>query len=102
MGNSVPTLECVNRNGEQVLILENPEIKYYLLNNACTVEHMGEDNNVQKFKRWKPMSKRPIGRPKDEVLEDINSINTSNWKKVAQNRHSSKKVVEQATTVYRL
>ena len=28
---------------------------------------------------WKPMSKRPIGRPKtrweDEVLEDIKSIN---------------------------
>jgi len=36
---------------------------------------MAEDNNVQKIKRWKSMSKRPIGRPKtrweDEVLEDI-------------------------------
>ena len=35
------------------------------------------------------MSRRPIGRPKtrweDDVLEDINSINISNWKKVAQN-----------------
>jgi hypothetical protein len=28
------------------------------------VECMAEDNNVQKIKRWKPMSKRPIGRPK--------------------------------------
>ena len=25
---------------------------------------MAEDNNVQKIKRWKPMSKRPNGRPK--------------------------------------
>jgi len=25
---------------------------------------MAEDNNVLKTKRWKPMSKRPIGRPK--------------------------------------
>jgi len=25
---------------------------------------MAEDNNVQKMKRWKPISKRPIGRPK--------------------------------------
>jgi len=50
---------------------------------------MAEDNNVQKIKRWKTMSKRPNGRPKtrwaNDVLEDIKSINLSNWKKVAQN-----------------
>ena len=61
---------------------------------------MAEYNNVQKIKRWKPMTKRPIGRPKtrweDDVLEDIKSINISNWKKVPQNRDSWKKVVEQA------
>ena len=28
------------------------------------VESMAEDNTVQKIKRWRPMSKRPIGRPK--------------------------------------
>jgi hypothetical protein len=52
------------------------------------------------------MSKRPIGRPKtcweDDVLEDIKSMNVRNWKKVAQNRESWKKVVEQARTLYRL
>jgi hypothetical protein len=67
---------------------------------------MPEDNVVQKIKRWKPMSKRPIGRPKTRwksyVLEDIKSINVSNWKKVAQNRDSWKKVVEQVSTLYRL
>jgi hypothetical protein len=56
---------------------------------------MAEDNNVQKIKRWKPMSKRPIGRPKirweDDVLEDV-----------AQNRDTWKKVVEQARTLNRL
>jgi hypothetical protein len=39
---------------------------------------------VQKMKRLKPMSKRPIGRPKtrweDEVLEDIRNVNVRNWK----------------------
>jgi len=39
-------------------------------------------NNVQKIKRWKSMSKRPIGRPKthweDDALEDINSMNVRN------------------------
>ena len=67
---------------------------------------MAEYNILQKIRRWKPMSKRPIGRPKtrweDDVLEDIKSINISNWKKVAQNRDSWRKVVEQARTLYRL
>jgi hypothetical protein len=67
---------------------------------------MAEDNNVQKIKRWKPMSKRPIGRPEtrweDDALEDIKSMNVRNWKKVAQNRCSWKKVFEQARALYRL
>ena len=67
---------------------------------------MAEDNIVQKIKRWKPMSKRPIGRPKtrweDDVLEDVKSVNVLNLKKVAHNRDIWKKVVEQARTLYGL
>jgi hypothetical protein len=67
---------------------------------------MTVDNNVKKIKRWKPMSKRPIGRPKlrweDDVLGDIKSMNVRNWKKVAQDREGWKKVVEQARTSNRL
>jgi len=63
-------------------------IKKQRLNSLGHVEHMAEDNIVQKIKRWKPVHKRPIGRPKtrwgDEVLEDIKSINTNIWKKVAR------------------
>jgi hypothetical protein len=70
------------------------------------VERMTEDNIVQMIKRWKPMSKRPIGRPKmrweDDVLEDVRSMNVRNWKKVVQNRDSWKKVVERARTLYSL
>ena len=70
------------------------------------VESMAEDNIVQKIKRWRPMSKRPIGRPEtrweDDVLEDIKSIDIGNWKEVAQNRDSWKKVFEQARTLYRV
>jgi hypothetical protein len=58
------------------------------------------------MKRWKPMFKRPIGRPKtrweDDVWEDIKSMNILYWKKVVQNRDSWKKVVEQARTLGRL
>ena len=70
------------------------------LNQLGHVEPMSEDNIVQRIKRWKPMSKRPIGRPKthweDDILENIKNMNACNWKKVAQNRDSWKKVVEQA------
>jgi len=52
------------------------------------------------------VSKRAIGRPKtrwkDDVLEDIRNMNVSNWKKVAQDRDSWKKTVEQAGTLHRL
>ena len=70
------------------------------------VENMAEDNIVQRIKRWKPVSKRPIGRPKtrleDGVLEDMKNMNVRNWKKAVQKRDSWKKVVEQAKTSYRL
>jgi len=69
-------------------------------------ERMAEDNIVQKIKRWEPVSKGPTGRPKtrweDDVSEDIKSMIVGNWKKVAQNRDIWKKVIEQATTLYRL
>jgi len=39
-------------------------LKKQRLNWLGYVECMAEDNIVQKIKRWKPMSKRPIGRPK--------------------------------------
>ena len=61
---------------------------------------------LQRVKKWKPMSKRPIGRPKtrweDDVLEDIKSMNVGSWKKEAQNRDRWKKVVEQVRTLCRL
>jgi phage antirepressor YoqD-like protein len=67
---------------------------------------MTEDNILQKIKRWKLMSKLPIGRPKmrweDDVLEDVRSMSVRNWNKVTQNRDSWKKVVERARTLYRL
>ena len=81
-------------------------IKKQRLNWLGHVERMAEDNIVQKINRWKPMSKGPIGRPKtrwkDDVLEDIKSMNRGNWKRVAQNWESWKEVVERDRTVYRL
>jgi len=81
-------------------------IRKQRLNWLGHVERMAEDNNVQKIKRWKPMSKRQIGRPKtrweDDVSEDIKSMNVRNWRKVVQNRDSWEKVVGQGRTLHRL
>jgi hypothetical protein len=81
-------------------------IKKQRLSGLGHVERMTEGNIVQKIKRWKPMSKRPFGRTKirweDDVLEDVRSMNVSNWKKVLRNRDNLKKVVERARTLYRL
>jgi hypothetical protein len=81
-------------------------IKKQRLNWLGHVERMTEDSNVKKIKRWKPMSKRPIGRPKlrwkDDVLGDIKSMNVRDWENVAQDREGWKKVVEQARTSNRL
>jgi hypothetical protein len=68
---------------------------------------MTDENMAQKIKKCKPMSKRPIGRPKtrweDNVLGDIRRMHVNNWKKVAQDRDRWKKeVVERARTLHRL
>ena len=63
-------------------------------------ERMADDDNIKKIRRWKSMSKRPIGRPKTR-WEDIKSMKVCDWKNVARNRDRWKKVVEQARTLYR-
>jgi len=66
---------------------------------------MAEDNIMQRIKRCKPISKRPIGRPKtrweDDVLEDRKNMNLRNLKKAAENRDVWKKAVEQAKAFYK-
>ena len=98
------------KTNQETYILKRQDIigfiKKQRLNWLGHVERMAEDNIVQKIKRWKPMAKRPIGRPKTrwegDVLDNIRSMKVHNWKKVAQNRDSGKKLVEQARTLCRL
>ena len=46
-------------------------IKKQRLNWLGHVERMAEDNIVQKIKRWKPMFKRPVGRPETRLEDDF-------------------------------
>jgi len=66
-------------------------LKKQRLNWLGHVERMAEDNIVQRIKRWKSISKGPVGRRKtrseDDILEDIKNLNIRNWKKVVQIRY---------------
>ena len=49
---------------------------------------------------WKPISRRPTGRPKTrwghDVRKDIQKIKVPNWKTLAQDRRRWKELVEKA------
>jgi hypothetical protein len=73
--------------GRNILVIGVIKTKMKL---AGHVGRVTEDNIVQKVKRRKPMSKRPIGRPKmrweDDGLEDARSRKYRNRKNLAQIR----------------
>jgi hypothetical protein len=54
---------------------------------------------------WKPISRRPIRRPKtrwvDDVRKDIQKLKVPNWKTVAQGRRRWKVLVEKAKTLHK-
>jgi len=58
---------------------------------------------VKAIYSWKPISRRPIGRPKtrwgDDVRKDIQKMKVPNWKTLAQDRRRWKELVEKAKTL---
>jgi len=52
---------------------------------------------------WKPISRRPIERPKtrsvDDVRKDIQRLKVPNWKTLAQDRRRWKELVQKAKTL---
>jgi hypothetical protein len=55
---------------------------------------------------WKPISRRPIGRPKirweDDVRKERQKLKVSNWKTLVQVRRRWKELVERAKTLQRV
>jgi len=51
----------------------------------------------------KPISRRPIGKPKtrweDDVRKDIQKIKVPNWKTLAEDRRKWKELVEKVKTL---
>jgi len=65
---------------------------------------MQETRMVKAINSWKPISKRPTGRPKirweDDVKKDIQRLKVLNWKTFVQDRRRWKEVVEKAKTLH--
>jgi len=66
------------------------------------IERMQETRMVKAIHAWKPISKRPMGRPKmrweDDVKKDIQRLKVPNWKTLVQDRRRWKEVVGKAKT----
>ena len=66
------------------------------------IERMQGTRMVKAIYCWKPISRRPTGRPKtscgDDVRKDIQKIKVSYWKTLAQDRRW-KELVEKAKTL---
>jgi hypothetical protein len=58
--------------------------------------------NVKKVKKWKPMLRRPLGRPKyrweDDIRNDIEKLKIKNCTNCIQDRKNCKLYVEKAKT----
>ena len=68
------------------------------------VERMQETWMVKAIHAWKPISKRPMGRPKisweDDVKKYIQRLKVPNWKNLVQDRRRWKEVVGKAKILH--
>jgi len=68
------------------------------------IESTQETRMVKAIHSWKPISKRPTGRPKicweDDVTKDIQMLNVPNRKTFVQDRRRWKEVVEKTKALH--
>jgi hypothetical protein len=66
---------------------------------------MQETRRVKAVYSWKPISRRPIRRPKirweNDVRKDIQKLKVPNWKTLVQDRRRWKELVEKAQTLHK-
>jgi hypothetical protein len=70
------------------------------------INRMPETSIVKKIYKWKPFTRRPVGRPKyrweDDVREDLKKMELIKWVEQVQDRFKWKAVVEKGKTVPKL
>jgi hypothetical protein len=73
-----------NQELDEIIKLKNTSIQAQRLSWLGHIERMQGMRMVKAIYSWKPITKRPIGRPKiswgDDVRKDIQKIKVPNWK----------------------
>jgi hypothetical protein len=63
---------------------------------------MPKEREVTKTYKWKPLTTRPKGKPKnrweDDVKKDLQTVKVRNWKKSVLNRDLRKTIFERTKT----
>jgi hypothetical protein len=66
------------------------------------LHRMPEERMVKRVYKWKPMLKRPLGRPKnrreDNIINDMKKLKIKNWTRCIQDCNKWKLYVERAKT----
>jgi hypothetical protein len=66
------------------------------------LHRMPEERMVKRVYKWKPISTRPLGRPKnrweDDIINDTKKLKIENWTSCIQGRSKWKLYVEKAKT----
>jgi hypothetical protein len=66
------------------------------------LHRMAEERMAKKVYKWKPMLRRPLGRPKnrweDDIRNGIKKLKIKNWTNCIQDRKNWKLYVEKAKT----
>ena len=77
--------------------IEAQQLKWF-----CHLHRMPGDRMVKKVYKWKPMSTRPLRRPKnrweDDIRNDMKKLKIKNWTSCTQDHNKWKSYVEKAKT----
>ena len=70
------------------------------------VNRMPDTSIVKKIYKWKPLTRRPVGRPKsrweDDVKNDLKKMKLTKWVEQVQDRRTWKDIVQKARTLKRV
>jgi hypothetical protein len=94
----------IKTNNELDKVIRHTNIKNYIKARRLSwfghLQRMAEERMVKKVNTWKPILRRPLGRPKnrweDDIRNDMKKMKIKNWTNCIQDRKNWKLFVEKA------
>ena len=94
---------CSSWYKDSILQSSPPYVKAQTLSWFGHINRMPETSIVKKIYKWKPFTRRPVGRPKSrwayDVRNDLKKMKLRNWAGQVQDRLKWKDIVEKAKTL---